>query len=142
MLGTMVALLIFILGIPIEGDLRNMIVTTARMSTPLSMIIMGMRLATMEIRGLFNDLRVYLTIGVKQIVMPLVAFGLVYFLPISAEVKQTFFIICACPVASVVLNFAEIVGEGQREAAKMLLLGTFLSIVTLPPMMLLLPYLA
>ena len=141
-LGAITALLIFVLEIPIEGDLRSMIVTTARMSTPLSMIIMGMRLATMEIRGLFTDLRVYLTIAVKQIVMPLVSFGLVYFLPISSDVKQTFFIICACPVASVVLNFAEIVGAGQREAAKMLLLGTLLSIVTLPPMMLLLPLLA
>ena len=141
MLGTLVALLIFILRIPIEGDLRNMIVTTARMSTPLSMIIMGMRLATMELRSLFTDVRAYLTIAVKQIVMPLVSFGLVYFLPISSDIKQTFFIICACPVASVVLNFAEIVGAGQREAAKMLLLGTFLSVVTLPPMMLLLPLL-
>jgi predicted permease len=141
MLGTVVALLIFVLKIPIEGDLKNMIVTAARMSTPLSMIIMGMRLATMELRTLFSDLRVYLTIAVKQIIMPLVGFGLVYFLPISPEVKQTFFIICACPVASVVLNFAEIVGAGQREAAKMLLLGTILSIVTLPPMMLLLPLL-
>lgn len=142
MVGTVVALLIFVCKIPIEGDLRNMIVTTARMSTPLSMIIMGMRLATMEFKSLFTDLRVYLTIAVKQIVMPLVAFGLVYFLPISLDVKQTFFIICACPVASVVLNFAEIVGAGQREAAKLLLLGTFLSVVTLPLMMMLLPLLA
>ena len=142
MIGTVVAVLIFVSRIPIEGDLRNMIVTTARMSTPLSMIIMGMRLATMDIRSLFTDLRVYLTVAVKQIVMPLIAFLLVLYLPISSEVKQTFFIICACPVASVVLNFAEIVGAGQREAAKMLLLGTLISIVTLPPMMLLLPLLA
>lgn len=142
MIGTVVAVLIFVSRIPIEGDLRNMIVTTARMSTPLSMIIMGMRLATMDIRSLFTDLRVYLTVAVKQIVMPLIAFLLVFRLPISSEVKQTFFIICACPVASVVLNFAEIVGAGQREAAKMLLLGTLLSVVTLPPMMLLLPLLA
>ena len=140
-IGLAVAFVIYAFSIPIEGDLESMIVTTGRMSTPLSMLIMGMRLATMKIRSLFTDLRVYLTIAVKQIVMPLVGFGLVYFLPISSDVKQTFFIICACPVASVVLNFAEIVGSGQREAAKMLLLGTILSIATLPPMMLLLPLL-
>ena len=140
-IGLAVAFVIYAFSIPIEGDLESMIVTAGRMSTPLSMIIMGMRLATMDIRSLFTDLRVYLTIAVKQIVMPLVGFGLVYFLPISSDVKQTFFIICACPVASVVLNFAEIVGSGQREAAKMLLLGTILSIATLPPMMLLLPLL-
>ena len=141
-IGMAVALVIFVFSIPIEGDLQSMIITTGRMCTPLSMLIMGMRLATMEIKSLWSDPKVYATIAVKQIVMPLVGFLLVYFLPISADTKQTFFIICACPVASVVLNFAEIVGEGQREAAKMLLLGTLLSIITLPPMMLLLPLLA
>ena len=45
------------------------------------------------------------------------------------------------PVASVVLNFAEIAGEGQKKAASLVLLGTILSIVTLPLMMLLLPVL-
>ena len=140
--GMAVAFVIFVFSIPIEGALESIVITTGRMCTPLSMLIMGMRLATMEFKGLFNDPKVYVTIAVKQLVMPLVGFLLVYFLPVAAELKQTFFIICACPVASVVLNFAEIVGEGQREAAKMLLLGTLLSIVTLPPMMLLLPLLA
>jgi predicted permease len=62
-------------------------------------------------------------------------------LPIDGDVKRTFFIICSCPVASVVLNYAEIIGEGQREAANTVLLGTILSIVTLPIMMLLMPLL-
>ena len=141
-IGMVVAFVIFVFSIPIEGALESIVITTGRMCTPLSMLIMGMRLATMEFKGLFNDPRVYITIAVKQLLMPAVGFLLVYFLPVSAELKQTFFIICACPVASVVLNFAEIVGEGQREAAKMLLLGTLFSIVTLPPMMLLLPLLA
>ena len=140
-IGMAAALVIFVFSIPIEGDLQSMIVTTGRMCTPLSMLIMGMRLATMEFKLLWSDAKVYATIAVKQIGMPLVGFLLVYFLPVSPDIKQTFFIICACPVASVVLNFAETVGEGQREAAKMLLLGTLLSIVTLPPMMLLLPLL-
>ena len=140
-IGMAIAFVIFVLRIPIRGDLESMVSISGRMCTPLSMIIMGMRLATMDIKTMFSEPKVYAAIAVKQLVMPLVGFMLVYFLPISVELKQAFFIICACPVASVVLNFAEIVGEGQREAAKMLLLGTFLSIVTLPPMMLLLPLL-
>jgi predicted permease len=140
-IGMAIAFVIFVLRIPIRGDLESMVSISGRMCTPLSMIIMGMRLATMDIKTMFSEPKVYAAIAVKQLVMPLVGFMLVYFIPISVELKQAFFIICACPVASVVLNFAEIVGEGQREAAKMLLLGTFLSIVTLPPMMLLLPLL-
>ena len=39
---------------------------------------------------------------------------------------------CACPVASVVQNYAEILGEGQDVAANTVLLGTLSSIATLP----------
>ena len=84
----------------------------------------------------------YAAVAVKQLVMPLIAFALVYFLPISREIKETFFITCACPIASIVLNFSEIIGEGQEDAANAVLLGTMLSIVTLPIVSLLLPLLA
>lgn len=48
------------------------------------------------------------------------------------------FVLACCPVASVVLNFSELLGEGQEDAADMLLLGTLLSILTMPIMLLLL----
>lgn len=139
MVGLVIALVITAFKIPMHPDLSSMITNLGRMSTPLSMLIMGMRLATMRLPSLFTDLRIYLTIAIKHFVMPLVGFGIVYFLPIDPATKAVFFIMCACPAASVVLNFAEIVGEGQREAANTVLLSTILSIATLPVMMLMLP---
>lgn len=138
-LGFAVAMLVYVFNIPIQEDLGNMINSIAGMATPLSMIIMGMRLGTIPLKSLFVNPLVYVAIAVKQIVMPLFAFGVVYFLPIPRDIAATFFVICACPVASVVLNFAEIVGSGQKEAANTVLLGTMLSIVTLPLVMLLFP---
>jgi len=44
---------------------------------------------------------------------------------------------CACPVASVVQNFAELLGEGQDIAANTVLLGSICSIATLPVLALL-----
>ena len=130
------------LEIPLPSDVSDMVMIAARMSSPISMLVMGMRLATMNFSKMFTNVRVYVTVFAKQIISPLVAFLLVYFLPVSYEVKCVFFIICACPVASVTLNYAEIVGEGQDEAASMVLVGTMLSILTLPLMMLLLPLFA
>ena len=141
-IGVGVALLIFILSVPIESNVLNMISVTGNMATPLSMLIMGMRLGTMEIKSLFTNLRVYITVLIKLVGIPIVALLALYFLPVSGMVKMTFYILCACPCASVVLNFAEIVGEGQREAASMVLLSTMLSVVFMPVMMLLLPVLA
>lgn len=138
-LGFIGAMIVYLFNIPIQADLNNMITTTARMATPLSMIIMGMRLGTLPLKSLFSKPLIYVAVAIKQIVMPLLAFGVVMLMPIPKDTAATFFIICACPVASVVLNFAEIVGAGQKEAANTVLLGTMLSIVTLPLVMLLFP---
>jgi predicted permease len=139
--GVVVAMALFVFSVPIEPNIANMISVTGNMCTPLSMLIMGMRLGTMELKSLFTNLGVYVTVFVKMAVMPLAALAMVYFLPISSGMKMTFYIISACPSASVVLNFAEIVGEGQKEAAATVLLSTMLSVLFMPVMMLLLPVL-
>lgn len=143
MIGVAAALLIYVSGIDFPTELDNMISSAARMATPLSMIVMGMRLATMDIKSMFTDVKIYLTVAVKQLLMPLIAFGTVMLLialtDIDRSVLKVFFITCSCPAASIVLNFAEIVGEGQKSAANLVLVSTLLSILTLPLMMLLLP---
>ncbi len=110
-IGLAVALTIFVCRIPltfvIPGTdmtftlVQDIITVTGRMSTPISMLIMGMRLATMDMKAIFRNPKVYATIGVKQLVMPLVALAVLYFLPIDPLTKSTFYIISACPVASV-----------------------------------------
>jgi predicted permease len=141
MIGTAVALVIFVSGIKIHPDITSAITTTGNMATPLSMLIMGMRLATMDFKSMFRDLRIYLTVLVKHIVMPLVAFAIVFFLKdVDVYMRRTLFIICACPIASVVLNYSEIAGEGQKTAANLVLFSTIISIATMPFMMLLYPF--
>lgn len=140
-LGTAVALLLFMLPVTLPDTLLSMITICGRMASPLSMLVMGMRLATVPIGDLFRDPRVYLTVGVKQLLMPLITLLLLLPLPVALPIKQAFFIISACPVASIVLNFSEIIGEGQRTAASLVLFGTALSLLTLPVMMLLFPLL-
>ncbi len=114
------------------GALGNMITVLGKMTTPLCMLIMGMRLATVKAKALFVNSLQYFSVAVNQIVFPLFVFGALFFLPIAAEIKVCMFIMCACPVASVVQNYAEILGEGQDTAANMVLLGSILSIATLP----------
>lgn len=138
-LGTVLALVLFIGEIPVQKDFLSVITATAKMATPLSMMILGMRLATMKVSEIFSDYKIYVTVAIKQLIMPLVAFAFVFFLPIDPTLGSVFFIISACPVAAVVLTYSEMVGEGKKEAASMLLSGTILSVITLPIMTLLLP---
>ena len=143
MFGVVIALIIYVTGVDFPTELDSMIEYTARMATPLSMIVMGMRLATVGITKIFSDIRIYLTVAVKQLLMPLVAFSIaMIFTGVDVELRRVFFVTCACPVASIVLNFSEIVGKGQESAANLVLVSTILSIVTLPPLMFLLPLIA
>lgn len=138
MLGILLGVPLFVFSVKLPEMLFDAITIVGRMTTPLSMIIMGVRLATTNLRSVFTSVKAYVAVAVKMLLMPLLAFVIVYFLPLPIEVKKTFFIICACPTASVVLNFSELCGAGQREAAASVLLSTILSILTLPTMMLML----
>ncbi|MBQ7406527.1 MAG: AEC family transporter [Clostridia bacterium] len=129
----------FVFEIPLPESLDSMISLIGRMATPISMLIMGMRLATTDLKRLFTTKQIYIAIFMKQFAMALVCLLLVAFLPVDGGMKAVLYIICCCPVASVVLNFSEILGEGQKEAASAVLLSTLFSIVTLPIMVLLLP---
>ena len=138
MIGIVIGVPLFLLSIDLPAVLFDAVSLIGKMTTPVSMLIMGMRLATTNFKSVFTSAKAYVAVAVKTILMPLVSFAIVYFLPLPIEVKKTFFIICACPTASVVLNFSELCGKGQREAAESVLLSTILSILTLPTMVLML----
>ena len=130
--GFAVALIMYFFSIKLPVQLDSMLTLLGRMSTPLCMIIMGMRLATANIKQVFCDPRQYLAVLLNQIAMPFIAFGLMYFLPISPILKTAVVILSSCPVASMVQNYAEIIGQGNDKGANMVLLGTMTSIVTVP----------
>ena len=102
------------------------------MTTPLCMLIIGMRLGTMEFKPIFTTPKNYLFCAIKQVIFPLTALLVVYFLPIDVQVKQTVFILCATPCAVIIQTFAEMLGQGQKESVNMVLLSTMTCIATLP----------
>ena len=119
------------------GQIGNMIDILGKMTTPLCMLVLGMRLATVKVKNLFNNWQQYLAVFVNQVIFPLFTLGILMLFKVDTELRWCMFIMCACPVAAVVQNYAEILGEGQDVAANMVMLGTLSSIVTLPLMALL-----
>lgn len=133
----LVAIPLFIIGVKLPTQIDGMVTLLAKMTTPLCMLIMGMRLATTPVKGIFLKPMQYVIIGIKQIILPLLVFLILLPLPFDENMKASMYIIFACPVASVILSFAEMLGKGQRDAANMVLLGTSLSALTIPLMCLL-----
>ena len=132
-----VAVPLFVSGAALPQQLEGMVTLLARMTTPLCMLIMGMRLATVRLRSVFATPVQYIIVAAKGFAFPLLALGLLLLCPVEANLRAAVYIMMACPTASVVLNFAEMLGEGQETAANLVLLSTGLSALTIPIMVLL-----
>ena len=118
--------------------LGDMIELVGRTATPVFMLVLGMRLASSDLNGIFCNYRLYLICFFKQVVLPLIVFAVFYFIPVAVELKQTLFVLFSCPIASVALNYAEMVGKGQNTAANTVLLSVASSVITIPVITLLL----
>jgi predicted permease len=132
-----VALPLFFTGAELPGAVYTGIEFLARMTTPLCMLILGMRFATVNLKELFTDGGLYFAAAMKLVAFPLLCFAALHWLPVAPVIKVTLFILCCMPSASVVLNLSEINGKGQKTAANVILLTTLLSIITVPLLLLL-----
>lgn len=136
-LAIAVSLPLFFFGIKLPGKIDDQVSVIGKFATPLCMIVMGARLACAKFRDVFLKIGNYVTVALKQIVYPAAVLLVLLALPLGSEMKCAIYVICCCPIASMVLNFSELIGEGRKEAAGVLLLGTMLSCLTMPLMLLL-----
>lgn len=127
-----VAIPLLVLNFSFPPKISEALDLIVKMSTPLCMFVLGMRLARMKLINIFNSAVTYISIFAKQLIMPFIAFLLTLVVPCDHITKTALIILSGCPVASVVLNISEIIGDGQEYAANSVLLGTILSIVTIP----------
>ncbi len=109
----------------------------ANMVTPLSMIVIGVRLANVNFKKLFLDKWAYVSSGFKLIGMSLIALFSVAFLPIALTVKYAIFFLLSMPSATATVLFAVRFGGDGDSASVFVLLSTILSIITIPLMFLL-----
>ena len=100
--------------------------------TPLSMILIGCKLANVKLRQLFLDKWAYLSCFFKLIVMAFVSMLSVAFLPVSPTVKYAIVFLLSMPSATATVLFAVRFGGDGEFASASVLLSTILSVITIP----------
>lgn len=106
-------------------------------NTVLAMIILGYYLSKVQLRGLFADVRLYLFSALRLLVVPAVT--ILVFLPFPfarGEITLITLIAAATPIASSTAIFAQKFDQDYRRAVSYICLSTFLSVATLPLVML------
>lgn len=112
--------------------LLNAIELLGKMTTPMCMFILGIRLAAVSFKKLFMRPMVYLTCFLKLIAFPLFCYAAVFFLPLDFTFKASILILSSAPCASVLLNLAEIYHGETELAANSVLLSTLMCFITIP----------
>lgn len=143
MLTFYLAFPLFLLGVKLPPLVLDAITLMGRMSTPVCMLVLGMRLACTPFRQIFTNRYAWRASAGKLLVMPLLALVSVAFLPLPAYFQSTLFLLCCCPSASAVQSFSEIylpesAVDGKRTTADTILLSNLLCILTIPLLFLLL----
>ena len=136
-------LVFFIL--PIETYIPAILTETleklGNLVAPLSMMVIGLRLAEMDFKGAFKDKNMYLFLALRHVVLPLAALGLVKLarlvIPVSELVEMLIVILAAAPAATSATMFAEMYDCDAVYVSRLVTLSTLLSIVTMPLILLL-----
>jgi predicted permease len=131
-------LVFFIL--PIEGYIPSIAIETlnnlGNLVGPLSMMVIGLRLADMDFRGIFKDKHMYVFLALRHVILPLVTLGIVKLvglvLPVHELVEMVIVTLAAAPAATSATMFAEKYDCDANYVSRLVTVSTLLSIVTMP----------
>lgn len=116
----------------IVSRFSDTVTLVARMSTPLCMTVLGVRLASVSFRTLFTRPFVYMTTVLKLLVFPLFCWAILIPFPLDPVFKASVLVLASVPNASIMLSMAEL-HHGETElAANVLLMTTLLCFISMP----------
>ncbi|MGN1104125.1 MAG: AEC family transporter [Candidatus Coproplasma sp.] len=133
-LSLVVALPLFIFGA--KNWLPSLIIDSVSLlgkaTTPLCMIILGIRLASVSFKKLFTRPMVYIICLCKLIVFPLFCYLCVYFIPFDQAFKTSVLVLSGTPCAAVISSLAEMHHSETELSANCILLSALMCILTVP----------
>jgi len=138
LLATLIGFGFFLTGFRLPAPLEGGVSLIAGMTSPISMILIGAILAKQRLKDTFMDVRMLPPVVAKLVVIPLLSLLVLrWFIPnpIMLGVLVT---LMAMPAAAITVIFAEQYDGDSIAAAKLVVVGTLLCVVTVPLISLLL----
>ncbi len=136
-IAIIVAVPLYVCKVHFPTQIASTISLLGSMTTPICMIILGLRLSAMNLKALFLEPFAYLTCALKLIIFPLLAYLIVYFIPgLDSTFKACIFVLSAAPSGATILSLAELHQTEQDLCANVVLLATLSCLITIPLLML------
>jgi predicted permease len=127
-----IGLLFFFLSLKIPGPLYNSMHFVSNLNTPLAMIVIGNRIAQIDLREILSGMALWPAIFARNIAMPLILLFALHFAGISGPILLACILPAACPTAGNTVLIAEMYGADSVFGARLMTISTMFSIVSIP----------
>ncbi len=135
LVSTFIAIVLFIIKLPIPQEVLDATSGLAGILVPLSMVVIGANLGMNKLSNLFVDWRMYVLAFIKLIASPVLVF-LICGLFVKNEVYLGILVVCAAmPVAVLASMLSTEYGTDIQVASRGVFMTTLLSLITIPIMM-------
>lgn len=128
-LAALAAIFIYALGIPVPGPLMAGISLAGSAAIPVMLLILGIQLATLE-RGAMDGM-VWPAVAVRLLVGPLIGIGIAALLGLTGLARSAAIIEASMPTAVVTIVFAMEFALPASSTARIVMISTLLSPITL-----------
>jgi predicted permease len=132
MFATLAGCVILIARIRLPQPVMTFFSTMGDMTIPLSMILVGVLLGKSHLARLITNKKLVIVCLLADLLMPVISFPLVNWLPISAAAKLTCIYAEAFPCAVITAAIAEQQHKNAQLLSEGIALSTFFSLGTLP----------
>lgn len=130
--STAIGIVLFLTQLKLPIAISGAMAFVGDMTFPLSMIIIGSLVATLNLKKALLNIKVYYFCFIKLIVLPLIAIVVCHIFSINNTVAYMTIIMCAMPSATNTAIFADVFGQDKLLAAECVGVSTLLSVGTIP----------
>ena len=132
MIGLGIGLIVFLFSSPLPKLILEPISYVASLNTPLPMIIIGYHLTKSNLLYGLKSFKCILAMGLKLIVFPAIALGVMYLFGIRGDMLVSSVISCSAPTAAITTMFASKFSADTPLSVNMVSLSTIISLITMP----------
>ncbi len=137
-ISTLLALVFFVLQLPVPGAVSRLLSVVSACSMPMSMIVIGITIGSEDLRRAIKDPRVYMIALIRLVIAPLLAWLLLRGMTENELLLKSCVVVAGCPTGILVPVFALRYGHDAELASNSVIVTTLLSLITLPVMLMLL----
>ena len=127
-----ISIVLFFMQIPVPKMICSLSAGLSNLTGPLSMLVIGISIAAMELKDLFTDVKLLKFALIKLLAVPVAAMLLVCQVIDNQLICEVFLVMMATPAASMCAMLSQQYGGDYELAAKGVALTTILSVITMP----------